>query len=141
MRDLWRLVVAIGFLGLTAGAAFSDPPQKPSLDDDRKALQGIWEFDGPKVYAYSFRFDGTAVSFSSSGVPPVAIRPGLPRAEKVAFTLVEDDGQRYLELAKESAPAGIDRRIRYRLDGDRLVLTVRHGDQPHEYNLRRIKQP
>jgi len=127
------VLVAVMAVAVSAGG---DEPQKPSADDDLKALQGHWTFVGPKANAYSFVFDGKAVTFSSSG--PAA---SLPRAKAVPFEIEGADGKRVLKLDEQKAPEGIGRAISYRLDGDRLVLTITDGEKgAREYKLARRKQ-
>jgi hypothetical protein len=109
-----------------------------SRENDLQALQGRWRwdprsvsrFDGP----YWFSFEGRTVSFGSGG-----LGDQLSDADHIPFEIQSSGGDQVLKLDGESAPTGLGHDITYKLDGERLVLTIQQEGRSKQYRLCRSR--
>jgi WD40 repeat protein len=111
MRKLLGLLVVLApAAGLTGGA---DEPKKPTIDDDRKAIQGVWELvpgKNPEGLSVRLTFEKDRLQIDLKQMN-VGLRNDLGGVE-----LAEMGQERFLLVGGSKWP--------YVLDGDRLSLTM-----------------
>jgi hypothetical protein len=135
MHSRWLLALGV----LVVGAALSpatDGPKAPPLKQDLERLQGEW---APAKEAGGARFDGDLAFAQNKLVvtyraTSVGGKSGVDlRTHTVKFALQEEGKNRFISpLKKEDKKL----RLRYRFDGDVLVIEEGKWNFPPEVSLR-----
>lgn len=105
MRSIIWSALLVLFVGPAAAA---EPPKKPSLEDDQKALQGAWELvpdKNPKGSNLRLEFMGKVLTITTK-------RGILNLRNTIGYALKEKDGKRYVSEWP------------YTLEGDTLTITM-----------------